>query len=222
VTFSTLRDGREELYWQRTDGSPAERLVADAARLYPGSWSPDGRTLAFLRNPPSDLAELGLFDVVTQQSTSILPGQSNLAHPQISPDGRWLAYTAVSSRPQVHVTALGGGVARRQITSDAGHSPAWSRDGKLLYYRGIAGQTGTGGFFAVDVSGLPTTIGKPITIVERGLPVGRGGAHHSGYDVAPDGRLLIVQPDPEEAAPLRFEIVLNWFEELKQRVPVGK
>ncbi len=50
----------------------------------------------------------------------------------------------------------------------------------------------------------------------------RGGTHHAGYDVAPDGRLLIVQPAAEESAPLRFEIVLNWFEELKQRVPVGK
>ena len=37
-----------------------------------------------------------------------------------------------------------------------------------------------------------------------------------------DGRLLIVQPDEGESAPLGFEIVLNWFEELKQRVPVGR
>ncbi len=56
----------------------------------------------------------------------------------------------------------------------------------------------------------------------EGPPTRRGlGFGHAGYDVAPDGRLLIVQPGAEEAAPLRFEIVLNWFEELKQRVPVG-
>jgi Tol biopolymer transport system component len=91
VTFSTVKDGREELYWQRLDGSPAERLLADAVRVYPGSWSPGGRTLAFLRNPPSDMTEFGLFDVETQQSTTILAGQSNVTHPQISPDGRWLA-----------------------------------------------------------------------------------------------------------------------------------
>jgi Tol biopolymer transport system component len=222
VTFSATKDGREELFWQPIDGRPAERLLADAWRLFPGSWSPDGRTLAFLRHPPSDLTEFGLFDVEARRSTKLLAGQTNVTHPQISPDGRWLAYTVQSSRPQVHVAALGETLIRRQITTGAGHSPVWSRDGKLLYYRGVAGQTGTGGFFAVDVSGLPTTIGKPTTVVEPGLSAGRGGAHHAGYDVAPDGRLLIVQQAPEESAPLRFEIVLNWFEELKQRVPLVK
>ncbi len=48
------------------------------------------------------------------------------------------------------------------------------------------------------------------------------GFGHPGYDVAADGRLLIVQPAEAEAAALRFEIVLNWHEELKQRVPVGR
>ena len=64
-------------------------------------------------------------------------------------------------------------------------------------------------------------LGKSTTLA-RALPAVRGGMHHAGYDVSADGRLLIVQPAPEESAPLRFEIVLNWFEELKQRVPVRK
>ena len=39
---------------------------------------------------------------------------------------------------------------------------------------------------------------------------------HRDYDVAPDGRFLMIQ-EPEESAPLGIHVTLNWFEELKQR-----
>jgi hypothetical protein len=48
----------------------------------------------------------------------------------------------------------------------------------------------------------------------------RGGVPYAGYAVDPDGRLLIVQPGPEDAEPPYFQVVLNWFEELRQRVTV--
>jgi hypothetical protein len=47
------------------------------------------------------------------------------------------------------------------------------------------------------------------------------------YDVHPDGkRFLMIKPpqiqeeEPTEAPPRKINIVLNWDEELKQRVPV--
>jgi serine/threonine-protein kinase len=219
VTFSTVSDGREEIYWQRLDGSPAELLVREDTRTYPGAWSSDGRRLVFLRNPPTDITELASFDL-TKRGTTALTLQGNARQPQVSPNGRWLAYMSQAGRPQVHVAALDGSTTRR-ISLDGGFAPVWSRDGRTLYYRGIAGLNGEGDVIAVDVSGLPATIGKPRSVA-RALPAVRGGAFHSGYDVAGDGRLLIVQPGVDETAPLRFEVVLNWLEEVKQRVPVGK
>jgi Tol biopolymer transport system component len=221
VTFSTWRDGREELFWQRIDGTPAERLVAEASRLFPGSWSPDGRTLAFLRNPPSDRMQIGLFDVVTRQATAFFADKVDNTQPQISPDGRWVAYQfSQSGQPQIRVATLGGSGASLQVSTANGYAPRWSRDGSVLYYRRIGPVIDVADFVAVDISRLPM-IGKT-TVLAKAVPAVRGGMHHAGYDVASDGRLLIVQPAPEESAPLRFEIVLNWFEELKQRVPVGK
>jgi hypothetical protein len=41
------------------------------------------------------------------------------------------------------------------------------------------------------------------------------------YDVAPDGRFLMIR-EPAESTPLGINIVLNWFEELKQLVPEEK
>ena len=136
----------------------------------------------------------------------------------MSPDGRWLAYQVPQrGGAQVFVASLGSRAARLQISTEGGFAPTWSRDGKRLYYRRIGPVNGVTDFVAVDVSGLPS-IGKSTTIV-KDLPAVRGGAPHPGYDVSSDRRLLIVQPAPEESAPLRFEVVLNWFEELKQRVP---
>jgi Tol biopolymer transport system component len=221
VTFSTTKDGREELFWQPIDGRPAERLLAEASRLFPGSWSPDGRTLAFLRNPPSDRTQLALFDGVTRQTTTLFADKGQLSQPQISPNGRWVAYQfPQSGLPQVSVATLGSTGASLQISTESGYAPRWSRDGMVLYYRRIGPVIDVADFVAVDVSRLPT-LGKSTTVA-RALAALRGGIHHAGYDVSPDGRLLIVQPAAEESAALHFEVVLNWHEELKQRVPVGR
>jgi hypothetical protein len=46
----------------------------------------------------------------------------------------------------------------------------------------------------------------------------------ANYDIAPDGqRFLMVKPSgQDQAEPTQFNVVLNWFEELKQKVPTGK
>ncbi len=44
----------------------------------------------------------------------------------------------------------------------------------------------------------------------------------SGYDVSLDGqRFLMVQATEPEPPATQINVVLNWFEELKQRVPTG-
>jgi hypothetical protein len=41
------------------------------------------------------------------------------------------------------------------------------------------------------------------------------------YDVSPDGQRFLMLKAPEETtAPTQIKVVLNWFEELKRRVPV--
>ena len=42
------------------------------------------------------------------------------------------------------------------------------------------------------------------------------------YDVAPDGRLLMIVSDPQESGPPHFNIILNWGAELRSRVSVPR
>jgi hypothetical protein len=61
------------------------------------------------------------------------------------------------------------------------------------------------------------------SLVERLFFTSRGGRN---YDVSSDGQRIVVPSLPQAAslaeqaaAPLRIHVVLNWFEEIKARVP---
>lgn len=209
VTFSRTLQGRREVYWQPFDGSaPAERLVSDPFSVFAGGWSTDGQALAILRQPPTDLNEIGVYYVQDKRAAAITVA-AMAARPRISPDGHWIAYE--SGEGQIVVEAIQGG-ARRQITSEAGFAPVWGGNGRLYYVRRETQFT----IFVVDLSQFPRVIGKA-EAVARDVQMVIGSDAHAGYAVGPDGRLLVVQPGPEDLAPPRFEIVLNWFEEVKQR-----
>ncbi len=71
----------------------------------------------------------------------------------------------------------------------------------------------------VDVETKPTfRAGRPRMLFE-----GQFSTRRQRYDVAPDGtRFLMIKPDPAESGPAHVNVVLNWFEEVKRRVPGAK
>ena len=49
------------------------------------------------------------------------------------------------------------------------------------------------------------------------------GRYRGAYDVAPDGtRFLMIKEDPAESGRAHVNVVLNWFDEVKRRVPGAK
>ena len=110
-------------------------------------------------------------------------------------------------------------VAKYRITTTGGDNPLWSPDGKQLFYLKLGG---TRQILSVDVQTQPTfAFGKTTALPIEGIVAGGPRA----YDITPDGKYFIVMlpastTDPGKAAPPQINITLNWFEELKQRVPV--
>jgi len=95
--------------------------------------------------------------------------------------------------------------------------PTWNRNGRELFYR-----TGNK-MMAVDITTQPSfSGGKPRVLFEGRYNLAPGTG--SNYDVSPDGqRFLMIKPsEQEQAAPTQINVVLNWFEELNQKVPTGK
>ena len=100
----------------------------------------------------------------------------------------------------------------RQISVDGGRQPVWSRDGHTLFYRSGDRMLAVG----IDTSrGLTWTAAKQIfeaDVVSTFLD----------YDVAPDGRFVMIAEDPQEREPPHFNVIVNWSSELAARVPIRR
>jgi serine/threonine-protein kinase len=138
--------------------------------------------------------------------------------PRFSPDGRWLAYVSnESGRYEIYVQPYPGPGGKWQISTEGGTEPAWNYNGRELFYR--CGNK----MMAADIATQPSfAAGKPRMLFEG--PYERSPATSPNYDVSPDGQrfLMLKSAETGESAPTQINVVLNWFEELKRRVPAEK
>jgi Tol biopolymer transport system component len=139
--------------------------------------------------------------------------------PRISPDGRWMAYASnESGKYEVYVRSFPEvNKGKWQVSTNGGNTPLWSPDGRELYYHiGDAAM-------AVPVEMEPTfKAGKP-TVLFRGTFVrsvaGIDLTDWTYWDISPDGKRFLMLKDAAVEGPRKINIVMNWTEELKQRVP---
>jgi dipeptidyl aminopeptidase/acylaminoacyl peptidase len=228
IVFQSNKEGSAlNLFWLLADGSGGlERLTTSEYGEAPSSLSPDGQLLAFTElNPRTawDIWVLRLDDPIAssgqvRKAQPFLRTAFSEGAPKFSPDGRWLAYISnESGRYEVYVQPYPGPGGKRQISTDAGAEPVWNRNGRELFYR--SGDK----MMVVDIATQPSfAAGKPRKLFEG--PYLPTAATIQNYDVSPDGqRFLMVKPSAAtESAPTQINVVLNWFEELKQKVPAGK
>jgi eukaryotic-like serine/threonine-protein kinase len=224
VTFQSDREGDLGIFWQAADGTGAvERLTKPnpGESHEPESWSPKtNRFLLFHVRKGSDVSLWVLS--MPEKKISPFGAVTSVLSPTgavFSPDGRWVAYTSTSStRTTVYVQpfpATGAKYELPQRGSDVPHEVAWSANGGELFYNPRAG-----GFEVVTVTTHPTfAFGNPVAI-PRPFNLGPPTARRT-YDVTPDGKILGTAPVGAAAATTstHVHVVLNWFEELRQRVP---
>jgi Tol biopolymer transport system component len=218
ITFGSVKEGLANAFWQLADGSGGlEQLTSSESSATPSSWSPDGQLLTFHEFHPITGGDIWVWNLRDHKVQPFLQGQSNEVASQFSPDGHWLAYVSdASGRLEIYVKPYPGPGAERKISTDGGTEPVWNRNGPELFYR--SGNK----MMAVNIvmqSGF--TAGNPHTLFEGPYLPTSGSLPN--YDVSPDGeRFLMVKPtEQRQVAPTQINVVLNWFEELKQKVPVG-
>ncbi|MFI5182160.1 MAG: protein kinase [Thermoanaerobaculia bacterium] len=236
IAFGFAPEGGElnHVFWQDADGStPPERLTGQTTprredlwnSIAPDGFSPDGNLLLVdvINNAP-DAADPGchifVLSLIGEKTLRpFLQTKFNEEGAHFSPDGRWVAYYSNDSgRHEVFVRPFPGPGPKWQISTEGGLFPLWSRSGRELFYRN--GEK----MMVVDVeTKLTFRAGRP-----RALFEGRYIFGDSTYAVTPDGtRFLMIKEDPAESETTvgcvkNLKVILNWFEEVKRRVPGAK
>ncbi|MGH9256213.1 MAG: hypothetical protein ACRD3C_16780, partial [Vicinamibacterales bacterium] len=218
LAFSHSGDGHN-LYWQAADGTGVpERLTQRSRPQLPVAFAPDASVLLF-NEPQGGVQDIGIATLSgDRKSELILQTPFDEENPEVSPDGRWLAYSSnESGRMEIYVRPFPDvGSGRWQVSTDGGTRPLWARNGRELFY-----YVPPGTIVAVPIqAGSPFAAGtpRPLFIGDYQMPVaGRA------YDVSPDGqRFLMIKAAPgEAAAPPQIVVVQHWLDELKRLVPTN-
>ena len=134
--------------------------------------------------------------------------------PALSPNGRWLAYASNrTGQTEVWVKAYPDGPPVR-VSSDGGYEPRWSLDGRELFY--LQGRS----MMAVGVeTENQFSFGSSIELFTGPFKFDVT-SFSASYDIASDGRFLMIAPQPNAGDNgSSIVVVQNWFEELKRLVP---
>jgi len=243
VFFSSTRAGSPNIFRQRADGTgEAERLTESNIAQHPASLSPDSTELLFQEGPAqgNDVMALRLDSLTHPRSASSSPhsnAQAASSDPNvrplvktadaesngaISPDGRWLAYQSnESGNWDIYVRPMRDleRGARFTVSTAGGTQPRWARNGRELFY--LSPQND---MMSVQVANGDTwSSTAPVKLFDASAYYTGGTANpYINYDVAKDGRFLMVKPKGtagEGAPATNLIVVQNWFEELKRLVP---
>ncbi len=193
------------------DGSGEAVILVEGGMSYP-AWSADGRVLVYGANRGIDYLEIQADGSASAPITFLsTPAGEDL--PQLSPNGRFLAYVSdESGRTEVYVRPFPSGAGKWQVSVDGGTAPRWRGDGAELFYRN------DDVLMAAPVTLQPTfSLGLPQKLFDSQDLV--QGASRRNYDVSADGqRFLTIAPFvDEDASPPSIRVVQNWYEEFRGR-----
>ena len=141
--------------------------------------------------------------------------------PELSPDGRWMAYVSVESgRAEVYVQPYPGPGAKVQISTAYGAEPIWTARGRELLFRSATPTTMPTMAVTIDASTALLRAGVPRMLFESKNGEYDRTVPDRAWDASADGqRLLLVRNEASGDKPVTsLHVVLNWTDELKRRV----
>jgi serine/threonine-protein kinase len=231
IAYATVTaGGGSSIQWSRSDGAGEPfKLLEDKYQVRVYSFSSDGRRLAYTEDNlegviiwtlPLDLSDPGRPKPGKPERFIATPGTT--LEPAFSPDGRWIAYQSQeTSVPGINVRPFPGPGGQWVIATTAVH-PIWSRNGRELFFENpnerriwVVTYTTKGDTFIPDKPRL----WSDVQIQEPNVV-------YWNLDLAPDGKRFAVFPSPDAAADrkssVHVTVLLNFFDELRRRVPTGK
>jgi len=222
VLFQSDREGDDALFWQRADGTGvAERMTkleGEWTSHRADSWASDGQTFLFTALKPGD-ASIWSYSIREKKATLFADAPTWQQSSAFSPDSRWVAYVSEVDGRKVYVEPFPATGAKFLITKDGGNHPVWSPDGKeLIFMDDLSNDQ----LYSVAIRTQPSfSFGNPVPLGIKGM-IQRVG-NWRDYDITPDGKQFLVMLPPgttdlDMPQTPQVQVVLNWFQELKQRM----
>jgi serine/threonine-protein kinase len=206
----------------------AQKLLEGRNLVWPASFSPDGRRLAFVLRTLETSFDIWTLPLDTTDPDHPKPGQpepflqtaaSEMA-PAFSPDGHWMAYqSSETGATQIYVRPFPGPGGIRQISTGSGSFPIWSRNGRELFYANRDNR-----IMVVDyaVHGDSFDAGRPRIWSNRQIG---STVFNPNLDLSYDAKRFVVltgpKPPQPQTGPAHMVFLLNFFDELRRRIPAG-
>lgn len=212
IAFGT-RTGK--IFWKPADGSgQREQLSQGEYPRYPASFSPNDKFMAFVEIHPSRQRDIWVMPLDgDRQARPLLTSDADEWGARFSPDGHWLAYVSnESGRNEIFIRLVGSAGGRKRLSSEGGVAPVWAPAGRELFFIKDDKLCVVG----LDSDRNPVGRDRILMTVPKfeDLEFDPGT---SDYDVMPDGEQFVFNLGPSTSAPTHYNVVLNWFEELKNR-----
>jgi len=244
IVYASLQKGKWGLYQTLSSGSGTEELLFESEVLKaPMSWSPDGKRLLFWVQDPKTAGDLWVLSLDGEKKAEpFVNSPFNEAHGQISPDGKWVAFTSnlKDNRNEIYVKPFPTGSGQWQVSDNGGDWPRWRRDSKEIFFHSIGNiaspgvNFGAGAFTgplfsaSINTSGATLEPGAPQQVLAfPTLNLAHSGGDYISYAVSPDGQRFLVpqyvpsgglgaagQLGPDLLSGLT--VALNWAESLKK------
>jgi len=218
VAFTSTHVVEAGIFMTSADGS-GETVVVQNGPMPEAlnDWSLDGHRLVYtlLTNSGMDLRYVERQDDGSWEDHSFLQSPSSEAWGRISPNGRYLAYLSdESGTREIYVQPFPEGGARTPVSTKGGYGITWNRDGTELFYiedreHMVSVEVSTDDEFSV---------GDTKRLFRYPFRVGSFAA--PPYDVSPDGQRFLVRgtaPESGAASMPKIRVVLNWYEEFRDR-----
>ena len=182
----------------------------------PSDWSGDGRTLLYTNVDPKTQADIWylvdpLSKAADRKPVQVLATNAIESQAQLSPDGRWLAYTSnESGQLAVYISPFPTGAASR-ISPSTAREPRWRRDGKELYYLEFL-SGGRNRLMSVSIQAAASAqlrIGSPVPLFEFRTGTIVPQSNVFAYSPAADGQRFLVKVSVSDADPI-VNVISNW------------
>ena len=201
IVYVSISSGKQHLA-ELSIGGLQKRVIAFLPGIaVPTGFTPDGRMIAASGVEPAGHT-MYLVDVKSGEKHVLESSPYISVFPTVSPDGHWLAYVSdETGRWEIYIRALSKSALRWRISTDGGEEPIWDRSGHRLFFRN--GDK----WMRVELSTGPAfKASEPVQIL-AGPYVNIPGY---SYDVAADGRFLLLKSEYQDKRTSALEVIENW------------